>query len=417
MTKQNKKCFNTFVSPYFSMNILQLSPQFPFPLTDGGKISIANMTRALVSASCKVHIVCMVHTMPSIKDIQLFEEYSGAHCTCIYHDTRNTPFAILKALFDTEAPLYIRKHRSVQFRQAIDHCLKEYSFDAIICDHTAMAESGIYAAQQSGLPCIVRMHNIEYVIWKRYAERLSRFDPRRWFAQSQAHILQAMEMKLSVQADHVAMITQHDVEHIQTLHSDISASYIPVGIDTERFKPHAGASSHLRMIHATTYDWIHNVEALEWFIAEILPEMHERFSAELVLLGKHMPERFRDGKISGLIGKGYVDDINVELNHAGLYIAPLFVGGGIRIKILEAMSAGLPVIASPISAEGILAKREDGLIICDTKEEWIHEISQLMVNPTLAKTLGNSAREYVKLNHSWEHSAKLMKEVIQALIA
>ncbi|MFM8457002.1 MAG: glycosyltransferase family 4 protein, partial [Ignavibacteria bacterium] len=172
-----------------------------------------------------------------------------------------------------------------------------------------------------------------------------------------------------------------------------------------------------RMIHATTYDWIHNVEALEWFITEILPEMRSRYSAELVLLGKQMPEHFRNSTIPGLIGKGFVDDINAELQLAGIYIAPLFVGGGIRIKILEAMSAGLPVIASPVSAEGILAKREDGLIICSSKEEWIQEISRLMMNPELASELGNKARTFVKQYHSWEHSASLLKQVIQTLIA
>jgi len=417
MTKQNKKCFHPFVSPYFSMKILQLSPQFPFPLTDGGKISIANMTRALVSSSCEVHILCMVHTMPTQEEIQRFEEYSGAQCICIVNNTRNTPLAILKSLFDFHAPLYIRKHRSSAFTDEIDRYLLEHTFDAILCDHTAMAESGIFASKQSGLPCIVRMHNIEYVIWKRYAERLSRLDPRRWYMEKQARVLRTMEIELSKNIHHLAMITQNDVEHIQSLSTHISASYIPVGIDTELFKPNTVMASSTRMIHATTYDWIHNVEALEWFITEILPEMRSRYSAELVLLGKQMPEHFRNSTIPGLIGKGFVDDINAELQLAGIYIAPLFVGGGIRIKILEAMSAGLPVIASPVSAEGILAKREDGLIICSSKEEWILEISRLMMNPELASELGNKARTFVKQYHSWEHSASLLKQVIQTLIA
>ncbi|MFM8455900.1 MAG: glycosyltransferase, partial [Ignavibacteria bacterium] len=237
------------------MKILQLSPQFPFPLTDGGKISIANMTRALVSSSCEVHILCMVHTMPTQEEIQRFEEYSGAQCICIVNNTRNTPLAILKSLFDFHVPLYIRKHRSSAFTDEIDRYLLEHTFDAILCDHTAMAESGIYASKQSGLPCIVRMHNIEYVIWKRYAERLSRLDPRRWYTEKQARVLRTMEIELSKNIHHLAMITQNDVEHIQSLSTHISASYIPVGIDTELFKPNNASATNTRMIHATTYDW------------------------------------------------------------------------------------------------------------------------------------------------------------------
>jgi glycosyltransferase involved in cell wall biosynthesis len=213
------------------------------------------------------------------------------------------------------------------------------------------------------------------------------------------------------------MITESDVEKISSFNSAISASYIPVGVDISIFKPiHVTKSIH-GLIHATTYDWVHNVEALDWFIAEILPEIQKRFSTELVLLGKHMPEHYRNGMIPGLIGKGYVENINEELNKASIYIAPLFVGGGIRIKILEAMSTGLPIIASPISAEGILAKREDGLIICSTKEEWILEIFNLMDNPIVSKELGEKARSFIEKNHSWEFSANRMMHLIQQLNA
>ena len=417
MTKQNKKCFTTIVFMYISMKILQLSPQFPFPLSDGGKISIANMTRALVTSSCEVHVFCLVHTMPNDQQIHSFEQYTGAKCSCILHNTRNTPIAILTSLFDDQAPLYIRKHRSLELKHAITLALQKESFDAILCDHTAMAEIGLYASELSDIPCIVRMHNIEYVIWERYADRLSMFDPRKWFIQSQAKKLRNMEIELCSKATHLAMITESDEDKISSFHSAISASYIPVGVDTAVFKPMQMTKSIHGLIHATTYDWIHNVEALDWFIAEILPEIQKRFSTELVLLGKHMPEHYRNGMIPGLIGKGYVENINVELNKASIYIAPLFVGGGIRIKILEAMSAGLPVIASPVSAEGIMAKREDGLIICSTKEEWILEIFNLMDNPIVSKELGVKARSFIEKNHSWEVTANRMMHLIQELNA
>jgi glycosyltransferase involved in cell wall biosynthesis len=86
----------------------------------------------------------------------------------------------------------------------------------------------------------------------------------------------------------------------------------------------------------------------------------------------------------------------------------LFVGAGIRIKILEAMAAGLPVIASSISAEGIQASREDGLIICDEADQFIAEISALIMNTEEAKRLGENARSFILENHSWEKSAQQM---------
>jgi glycosyltransferase involved in cell wall biosynthesis len=121
-----------------------------------------------------------------------------------------------------------------------------------------------------------------------------------------------------------------------------------------------------------------------------------------------MPERYKDNSTAGLIGHGFVEDMNAMLNTASMYIAPLFVGAGIRIKILEAMAAGLPVIASRISAEGIQASREDGLIICDDADQFIKEISGLIMNPEEAKRLGGNARSFILEHHSWEKSAQQM---------
>jgi glycosyltransferase involved in cell wall biosynthesis len=396
------------------MKILQLSPQFPYPLSDGGKISIANMTRALTSQGCEVHVFCLVKVMPTEADIHAFETYSGATCTCIMHDTSNSLLAMFSSLFDGVSPLYIRKHRSKELRIAIERLIQTEKIDAILCDHTALSETGIHASRIGHIPCIIRMHNIEHVIWERYAERRSFFDPRKWFIQSQAKKLKKKEITLCNEAQHNAMITKYDVEKIQSFNSAITASYVPVGIDTTFFKPdESSIPKSNRIIHATTYDWIHNVEALDWFIKEVLPAVHTSHDAELVLLGKHMPERYLLGESQGLIGKGFVEDINHEFNKASIYIAPLFVGGGIRIKILEAMSSGLPVIASPISAEGIEAKREDGLILCTSSEEWIREISDLIEHPDKAQMLGGNARHYIETHHSWEFSAKYMIDIMK----
>lgn len=391
------------------MRLLQLSPQFPFPLTDGGKISIANMTRALVEQGNEVDVFCLTKQIPESELIIQFKAYTGADIHCIQHDTGNSLRSIMLSLFDGTNPLYVRKHRSKLFEEAILLHLRQNQIDGVLCDHSAMAEYGVQVSRSFDIPVIMRMHNIEHVIWQRYAERFHALDPRRLYIGSQASKLKQKEMEYASSMSYCAMITSHDVGILQSMRSNINAIHIPVGVDTKTFYPMGqDKPNQNRLIHATTYDWIHNVEAVDWFIQKVLPSINESYGAELHLLGKHMPERYQDNSTTGLIGHGFVEDMNEMLNTACMYIAPLFVGAGIRIKILEAMAAGLPVIASSISAEGIQASREDGLIICDEADQFIAEISALIMNTEEAKRLGENARSFILENHSWEKSAQQM---------
>lgn len=397
------------------MRLLQLSPQFPFPLSDGGKISITNMTRALVQQGCEIDVFCLTKKVPPTETIEQFQEYTGATIHCIEHNTGNSLKAIIASLFDRFNPLYIRKHRSLAFEEAIKQHLQQFRCDGILCDHTAMAEQGLNASDNGRIPVIVRMHNIEHVIWERYAERFHKIDPRRLYIQTQATKLKQKEISFATSAFHCAMITSHDVEVMHAMNSSIRATHIPVGVDTSTFHPIGREKSvYNRLIHATTYDWIHNVEAIDWFIEQVLPSINQTFGAELHLFGKHMPERYMDNSKAGLIGHGFVEDMNAMLNTASMYVAPLFVGAGIRIKILEAMAAGLPVIASSISAEGIQAGREEGLIICDDADQFIREISRLITYPQEAKQLGERARTFIMGHHSWDQTAQNMIELFKS---
>ena len=376
------------------MRILQLCPQFPFPPTDGGKIGMLSITKSLVENGAHVHVLCLSRTIPSDKDIQGFKEYTGANITCIQHNTKNTLMSIFLSVFNATYPLYITKHRSEHFKHAIEDILKKYTFDGIFCDHSCMIESALWGAtKQKGIPVFVRLHNIEFKIWERYADRLSRFNPVHWFIASQAKKLKSFE---ATHYDKVSMcyaITNHDAMIAKHISPQASISTLTAGVYFNTLIPdYTIEKIPHRMIHASTFDWIHNREALYWFLKEVFPAIKAHIPyAELVVLGKHIPERILNMKNQDIFAKGFV---------------PSIVGSGIRIKILEAMSLGLPVLASSIAAEGILATRDQGLIICDNAEDFAKHSVFLMNHPHIALTLGIEARNYIVQNHSWDEIGK-----------
>ena len=163
------------------------------------------------------------------------------------------------------------------------------------------------------------------------------------------------------------------------------------------------------MVCATTFNWIHNVEGIDWFIQNVLAELfNNNHKIRLKLIGKNIPKKFIRYQDIGLVNVGYVPQVQPYYNHSALNISPIFVGGGIRIKILEAMAMKLPVLATSVAAEGIKAKYDDGLIICKNKSEFIDNIEKLISNPKKIDDLGKSAREFVSKNHSWDKNVKVI---------
>ncbi|MFW5662699.1 MAG: glycosyltransferase family 4 protein, partial [Bacteroidota bacterium] len=119
-----------------------------------------------------------------------------------------------------------------------------------------------------------------------------------------------------------------------------------------------------------------------------------------------LPSRFMKMEHLGVKGLGFVDSIKPYMNSSSIYIAPLLVGGGVRIKILEAMAMELPVVATSVSAQGIRAGNNEGLIVCDNPAEYAHSVLSLMRNPDRAVKLGKAARNFIINNHTWMRSVK-----------
>jgi polysaccharide biosynthesis protein PslH len=381
------------------MKILQLAPQFPFPENDGGKIGIASTFKQL-AVNADVTFFCYCCATPDIEQLNYAKSYGKV--IIFDHSTKNTPLRIFKSLFETK-PLYLSKHISNEVLEFLRKLVVDEKFDFIHADHTAMAPVAIALKEEFNIPVGLRLHNVEHLIWRRYEESLQDYHPKKWYVKSQADKLQQAEAEILRQVTVSFPITDEDAKLAKKLSPDANIVVAGPGIGLEKWQRQEVLKKNSTLIHATTYDWVHNVDAVRWFINNVIPKLQE-FNPEirLQLLGKNPPPDF-SGK-RGVDVLGFVSSVMPYLSAAGIYVAPLFVGGGVRIKILEAMAMELPVIASPVSAEGIKGTREDGLIIAESADDFVKEILYLVENPNLVQELGKKARKFVLENYTWEKS-------------
>ncbi len=397
------------------LKILQLSPQFPFPMTDGGKIGIANIFKEYSALGHKI-------TLCAYSDLNIAAEYlteaeKYGEIEIIIHSTRNTPKRILCSLFNKKS-LYTSKHISDKALEQFEKIATSAEFDVIHCDHSAMMPVALHLKNKFNIPIALRLHNIEWTIWYRYASVLNNFHPKKWFISSQGKKLKRDETVYYQAADVCFAITEEDKIRALEMSPNSNVCVASAGVNIEEWNIVDNIEkTNNTMVLATNYDWVHNVDGVIWFIENVLPLVQEIYpDATLQLIGKNPPAIFNNYSGGGVEVLGFVPSVKEYLSKANVYIAPLFVGGGIRIKILEAMAMKLPVMATPVSAEGIKAGEEDGLYVSDNVQISADYINQLFSDKNQCQRKGNAARDFIKKHHTWKKSVSIMStEIIKVL--
>ncbi|MCK5742954.1 MAG: glycosyltransferase [Chlorobi bacterium] len=385
------------------MKILQLAPRFPYPCDDGGKIGIANITRAFAEAGHEVTLFSFIDNKPSEGAVAKAQQFSKP--IFFKHSTANTVPRILK-YFLLNQSLYIKKHSNAAIESFFKEFLAENDFDIIHADHTCMAPLGLFIKDIIKKPLGLRLHNIEWMIWQRYADSLSKVSPKRIYIQHQANALRKAEAKFCSKADCCLAITEPDKAEALKLAPDANVIVAGAGVNPDEWSPYDTVERNpYELVLATTYNWVHNIDAVRWFVQEVLPIVKKSVpKVKLTLIGKNTPAWLDDYKEYGVDPIGYVDKVQPYMNRATVNIAPLFVGGGIRIKILEAMAMKLPVVASPVAAEGINATQNEGLYQCESAESFAETIVELLKNPELRRQSGEAARDYILNKYTWKQN-------------
>lgn len=389
------------------MRILQITPRIPYPKDDGGKIGIANIYERFAR---EASVTLFSATREGATKRSLDEAGKFGEVIVCENSIKNNPFRIIRAL-SRKRSLPTSKFCAPKVFKDLARFIEGRGFDIVHADHTFLAPLAFFAAEKTGARIGIRLHNIEAMIWKRYADTIAP-SPKRMFLRAQANKILREESEFISKADVNFAITEE--EKIAALEMAPNAKVVvaSAGIDPDSWSPDSSIKRDpSALILATTYKWRPNVDAVDWFAEKVMPAVKKRNpDARLTLLGKNPPDSLKYYRKIGVDPIGYVESIKPYLDRSSIYVAPLFAGAGIRIKILEAMAAELPVVATPISAEGISARDAEGLFVRRTAEEFVETVSGLIENPDDARTAGKAARKFVSEFFSWDKNVGIMLE-------
>ena len=297
--------------------------------------------------------------------------------------------------------------------------LKQESYDVIMCDFLLTA-----AVIPWDVPCpkIIFTHNVEAVIWRRHYE-VSRNPVWKIISWREYRTMENMERRYLRQADHILTVSEADKQTFSEFLDPSRITVIQTGVDTDYFRPSCeqtepSTEEPNSMVFTGSMDWLPNEDGIFYFAEQILPMVRKEIpNATLTVVGRKPSARLRAlaEKNGGMEITGRVDDVRPYVDRSALYIVPLRVGGGTRIKIFEAMAMGKAVVSTSIGAEGLPVTHDANIVLADKSEEFARSVVSLLSDVTLRKRIGKTARALVEQNYSWATVASQFSTVFDRM--
>lgn len=381
------------------MRILFLAHLFPLPLDSGGKIKSYHTLRILSSA----HEVYTVSYLRDEQEAQLVSELRklGGGIEVGLKRTKIKQILDLTSSILSGRSFIVSRDYRRQMHTSIKEAIETFKPDVIHIDHLQMAQFVDFGGPYR---VVLDNHNVESLIIERIA-RTAASPPVRAYAALEWPKLRKYELDICRRSDFVLMVSEQDVDSLRSLDDGLGAvEAVPIGVDIDHFQPIERSSDLLNILSIGTMHWPPNVDSMLYFYKEIMPLVCERVpDCSLTIAGQKPVESIRalagDKRVNII---GYVDDDRALSRQCGVFIVPLRSGSGVRVKILNALAMGLPVVSTSIGAEGLAVKSGEHLLIADTPNDFADAVADILTNREMAAGLGANGRKLVCEKYSWE---------------
>ncbi len=394
------------------MKFLILSHKPPYPILDGGCLAMSRLLQDILTLNNTTQVsyhTLATHKHPFNKDH--FLQHPKLNVKAHFIDTRLGMFAALIALIKQES------YNLTRFKdnKIIGELKKELSvatYDFVIFESLYAA---IYAAPLSAFSqakFIYRAHNIEYQIWKDLAKNSKNLF-KKWYLNQLAYSLKWAERSIwsedQGELDLILSISESNLELIesQTL---TACKYLPSSIESSKFQ---STLSPMKLCFLGAFNWNPNIEAVEWFLSEIFVVLLKAFpKLEFHIAGKDS-QNFKHWLRPGVHIHGFVPDPKEFIANHGIFVGCLQSGSGVKMKILEAMSVGAPIVLSSKSADGL--SNLDKSCIQPDLNAFINELNMLLTNQEKLRERSAYFKQYFEKHFGTEHVQKQLYLLLDEL--
>ncbi len=415
------------------INILFVSATVPYPATDGGRIRVMN----LVSRLCRIHKVTLLTFIASPADEQGVEylRKTGIDVVGVRRSKSKLvmTFHSLLQSFVRRKPLTIAKYYSAEMVSALEGLLRTRRIDII---HFEMLHTGQFLPkaqiaekpeQISGLKpnsssmryfTVLGEQNIDSSIWFRLAK--SEPNPLRkliFYLQYRSFV--NYESVVCPRFDMCFCVSSEDQRRLSSLCPGATIEIVPNGVDLDYFSPGAVEEDDACLVFTGSMDWQPNEDAVVYFCDHILPIIRVKLPEIIFyIVGSNPTDRvLKLNMHKGVIVTGSVDDVRPYMMSAAVYVVPLRIGGGTRLKILQALAMEKAVVSTAVGCEGLDLQPDEHLFVADEPEQFAAKTIQLIKDPSLRCRLGENGRKLVREKFDWDVIVKGLELEYRKLIS
>jgi polysaccharide biosynthesis protein PslH len=395
--------------------VLAITSELPWPLNTGGHLRTYHMLKALSRSGFEVSAAVPVQTYDAGADQAL--QSAGLRAQQIIVGARTLAGEAgraMRAALRGEPYVFYRRHHWHQVQAFVDQALDNGAADVVYLDHL---DSFAYASKRIDTVTVLDMHNVYSTVLSRSATE-DRNPVRRALLGIEAARVGRIERRAVAAADVTFAVSDPDAAAFAAMGARRVAT-VPNGVETAAFSsfPSGRAEATPVLLFVGALSWAPNEAACTYLARRILPTVRTRFPlAEAHLVGRSPTPAIRDlSTTPGVRVFADVPDVGPHLATASTLVVPLMVGGGTRLKILEAFAAGLPVVSSPVGAEGIACRHEQHLLLAEP-EGLAEAVIRLLATPDLGHRLACEARRLAASTYDWTVVGRAAAEELEAAL-
>jgi glycosyltransferase involved in cell wall biosynthesis len=394
-----------------------LANRLPFPPDDGWKVRTFHIVQSV--AKCAPLTFLVFHDPADTATITAARAALGDRVELLVlpPPPAYTPANVIRGIA-TKRPVHVWNQESIAMRDALAALVSAHRPAFVLCESTFMDRYLRFVPQ--GVPCLVDTHNVDSVTFRRYVRSL-RFGPKRAYAALTARKLVRLEREVYNIADVVWVCSEEERAIVLDMAPGCNVWTVPNGVDAARMSPRPDdLAAPNTAVFFGKLDYFPNVDAIEYLARDIVPRIRDHVhDFQLTLAGPSATTRIRElaRTTPGIHYAGKVEDVRDLLVASAVVLVPLRVGGGTRLKIVEAMAAARPIVTTSVGAEGLDVRHDHDLLLADTTDAFVAATVALLRDPVRAERIGRTARETACRAYDWSVIGDIVRASLERVLA
>ncbi|HXT31770.1 MAG TPA: glycosyltransferase family 4 protein [Vicinamibacterales bacterium] len=392
------------------MRVLFLTPRLPFPPNRGGEITVFNFLRVL-SRRHELSLVSFYDRPEELAYRGDLERYCR-HVEMVPRPTKLAPAVLARTLFGRRS-YAVERHASGRFAAAVREMVARATPDVVQIETFLM---GQYLDELRPLPTVLDMHNVTWLLWDR-----SVAVAKPWVRMPlaiQAARLRRDEVAVCRAVDVCAPVSDADRRELHRVAGpSIRSVVVTPGVDCDLFQPVVHGDTGPEILFVGSMNYPPNIDAAEYFCRDILPRVAAVIpGVRLSIVGANPTPSMLGLAGERVVVTGFVPDVRPYYERAAVVVVPLRVGGGIRMKILEGLALGAPMVSTSVGAEGLGLSDGRELLLADEPQRFADAVVRLIGDRGLRQRLSQQARDAAVRRFSWEAVGATLTDLYQSLV-